>query len=280
MNTNDLDNIWTDLVDEVTRTQEAFGALVARERRLFGDRVGRQSISGHPFSREASYPEHELEKVAKDLIGNLIREAEHQFSAAGALSIPERPYVDTVDWREVRRAAAPNQGNAAVLQAARNFRPSSVWQRLEADYGEQGRDLECAQAAEVLRRMLIGEHRPAMKQVKGRVGLEVSIWLDDIAKKWDKINKPTIGSQESMRKLIHALHVFDEWSELEIRQALVEMQRGVGQCGREGITSRDEYGERTIAMQWFASKVVLWMRPDVAERLNEFIGIYQQKTAA
>jgi len=169
----------------------------------------------------------------------------------------------------------PLETNHAV-----NFDPAALWVYLEKKYGgSAGQEIAHAQAAQAFIHAFSLRQSSPMERKGGFVILSRSVWIDDHYKKWNKENRPSHSSQQSIADHIGALIGFATWAERhELKIDLHRLREAFCAHGFS-IETRKQYacGDKgEIVIVTFNKSFEYRIREDVANQLNLFIGTYGQ----
>lgn len=239
---------------------------------------------------EASAIDGQLESIAgsnryrssfEDTLAECIEKEAVRFATATArfaervLNTQAVPFV--VDEKELVRTELTKvrhqrHGKQHEDSAWETFMPSRLWPRMLANYNPDVlRDRAAKRAARDLVFAFGLHRRPDIKQVRGRIELELSI----------KASKPWSGKGD--RYFDHIWHsdtFFTAWATFEA-QALPEPCQGIGQAlieelqkrthGKQPVRSREKVAfHQQAEAVYFFDCIKLYVTPIVAEALNTF----------
>lgn len=204
--------------------------------------------------------------VAQNIRERITRHAEQQFAPPGGkLEIGRADLHDDFPLDK---------------QSCDSFDPAALWAYLEKKYGgNAGEELAWKQSAQAVIAAFNLRQSSPMEKKGGYVVLTRSVWIDDHYKKWNKENRPSYSSQQTIVECISSLVGFATWAERYVLRADLNGLRDTFWAHGFCIESRKQYacGDKgEIVIITFNKSFEYRIREDVAAQLNLFLGTYGQ----
>ncbi len=223
------------------------------------------------FDWEPTNNEKGKSHIARRIMNTLICLAEKSFAGDGArLNIHSETEVEP--WFE-------SDGDYRRPTIRDDFRPSAFWAQLEKHFGgDHGKTLAYQQAAAVIVDELNLLRRTEMRRVGGAVELEKHIYTEKAISGGGR--HVSYHYESGLQKLGIGLSTFLAWTGREDGAALGRtlLHQLTTHCRYgNGFASRTRYHAGPFEIIYFYEKLVIRVAIDLAEQLNEFVGLYSEK---
>lgn len=251
--------LWREMLAKTREYRKVLDDLLRREHEAFGMEPYLRSFPGEYDFKAKDL----LEKAAQSIARRLASNAEERFAPSGAsLDIPSEDLWD-------RLPKKLNQYERSELDVDA-FDPEAIWAWLEQTYGGDAGESEAyRQTAQKIVDLFRLNHNP-VEHKAGCVVLNLRVWEDSIF-----TGRLSADSRDRWMQACQTISEFAGWAGLQsLRTDLTGFRRFHGFDDRVESRTRYAFGNSAITLITYKNRFELRLKPDVAAKLQEFIGAY------